>query len=98
MTALARRCAQSAPCRASVGADLSRSTALFEHLEGGADASLELRRLDRIELLLGIVEIVEVDRLDSEIRTTARELIGQKVRREAMSARNDILGAHDSRL
>jgi hypothetical protein len=67
MSALSRRGSQSAPRRASVGADLAGSASLLEHLERRTNSALELRFVNRIELLLGVVQIVEIDRLDAEI-------------------------------
>ncbi len=96
MTALVRRRAQAVPRCATVSTDLARRTSLLEHLERRADSPLELRGVYGIELLLGVVQVVEIDRVKSQIRAAARDLVLEKCGSEAVTAGDDVLGTHDS--
>jgi len=91
--ALARWRAETVPRRASVAADLAGGAARFEQLEGRAQAPLKLRIIDSVELLLGVVQIVEIDRFDAEVCAAARELIGEEGGSEAVSAGDYVVGS-----
>src|SRR6185437_507176 len=58
---------------------------------------VELAARHGVELLLRIVYVVDVDRIDAEVRDTAFDLIAQECRSDAVAARNQLVGAYDSR-
>src|SRR5437870_11807269 len=59
-----------------------------------ADYRQKIRPGQRIQLLLGIVEIIDVDDCEPEVIPAALDLIGQVARREAMATRDDFTGLH----
>ena len=99
MSALARRaCAGRSTSRIRRHRSLRRRSApRASRTPRGCAARAPASSID-IELLLGIVQVVEIDRLDAEVDAAARDLIGEKGRGEAVSAGDDLFGAHDPRL
>src|SRR5437763_12738789 len=96
MAAILGRHAQPVPRRASVASHLARGAALLEQRERGAQSVTELVARQGLELLLGIVQVVDVDRLGAEVAATAPELVRKEARRQAVRAAHDLLRAHDA--
>ena len=88
------RLAEAVPRGDAVAADAPCGDLLLEQLEGGADAAQELRARHGGELTLGVVDVVDVDRLEPEVREAPPELVLQVARRHGVSA-DHVLGAED---
>jgi hypothetical protein len=58
---------------------------------------VKLRSFDRIELLLGVVQVVDVNRGEPQVFPAALDLVGEVARREAVAAGDDVIGCHHSR-
>src|SRR3954470_12779323 len=69
------RDAKAIPCRAAVHSDGAPSCLGFECGKCITDHVEEARPLEDIELLLGIVQIVDVDYLETKIASAAFDLI-----------------------
>src|ERR1700743_2019771 len=93
-----RKAAKPVPSRDTVGSDLPPVSRLLEYREYHFEACVQLVCADVPKLLLGIVQIVEVDRSQSEVLTALRETIANEARREAMPAGHDLIGLHDLRI
>ncbi len=96
MSARIGRRAESVPRRASVAADVAAFDSLLEQRERVTEYRAEPCRLDGVELLLGVVEIVHVDRAHAEVCLTRLDLMRDERRRQRVAATNDILGCHDA--
>ena len=59
-----------------------------------ADYRQKIRPGQRIQLLLGIVEIIDVDDCEPEVIPAALDLISQVARCEAMATGDDLTGLH----
>src|SRR5687768_828203 len=97
VTARARRYAEALPRRAAVSRDFPVAYVLFEGVERSTHHDVELACIERIELLLRIVEVVNVERGESEIPSAAVDLIGKKARAEAVPSGHDFRRSDDAR-
>ena len=70
------------PRRAAIGANVITRDSVLEHHEGSANALSHRRRRVSCRLLLGIVEIIEIDGANSEILPTSGDRMAQERRRE----------------
>lgn len=87
--------AEPLPRRAAVGTDVSGSDAPLERLECTPDSMLKLAWRDCIQLLLGVVEIVQVDGGDAEVLAAAVDLVIEVGRGEAMPIDDQLAGRND---
>ena len=89
--------AKPVPCRASIAADVTTRDPFLEQCKCATQDRSETRGLNTVELLLGIVEVVYVERRYANVRLTRSDLMGQKRRRERMAAADDVIGCNDAR-
>src|SRR6185437_10405129 len=95
-----RRDAKSTPRGDSVSADATGGDLLFEHLEGKAKAAVEFLAAELALLLLGIVEIEDVNDIELKIGQALLELLGKRDGCEGVAAVGKVagLGADDQLL
>src|SRR5215210_3207931 len=86
--------AKTLPGSTPVIADVSVADVFFERGERGAHHILECRPIQRIQLLLRIVQIVDIECAESEVFPAARDLVTEIARCKAVSAADDVGGRH----
>src|SRR5581483_6982337 len=91
-----RRLPEAVPGGDAVAPDAALGDLPLEHLEYGPDAREELGARDGAELGLGVVDVVDVDGGDAEVRETPAELVLQVARRHHVGPADDVVGAHDA--
>src|SRR3954467_6554569 len=87
---------EAVPCCASIVGDRTPLHLLLQLGESLPDDRLEIRSRQHVELLLGVVEIVDVDGSQTEVLATALDLIGDIARCQTMTARDDVRRLHDA--
>src|SRR5689334_2918783 len=90
------RYAQPVPRCASVTTDQSGVDGTLERRESIPDQRQEPFSRQSVEGLLGIVEVVNVDGLDAEVRSAALDLILKELCRKTMATGDDVCGIHDA--
>src|SRR5688500_289638 len=96
MPTCSARGAEAVPGRTPIAGYVPRIASRFEHGERLAEAVEQLRRLDRVELLLGVVDVIHVDRLHTHVLAAAPQLIGQETGCDAVRIADDILRRDDA--
>src|SRR5882762_5503442 len=94
----ARSLPEAVPCGHSVVLDFACFHRRFQKRERLADTVQKLFLRNFRELRLGIMEVVDVHTLNTQIFQTAADLVFKKFRRHAMAARRDIFCAENSGL
>src|SRR6266508_3979148 len=92
-----RRNAQAVPCGEAPLSDSARHRRLLQGLDGFGKARAEGRPVDGCSLRLDVVQVVEVDRLETEVLPAAVDLIAQVSRSHAVAARSDLGARCDAR-
>src|SRR3954466_10792101 len=95
---LARRAPISAPGGGPVDANLAARDLLLERPERGPDAPPELVGPDGAHAALRVVEVIEIDGLQSQVAAAALDLFAQVAGRHAMNAIGQLGARDDSRL
>src|SRR4051812_24201280 len=80
---LLRSHAELIPCRAAIHSDLSPRHSLLERDARESQTRRELLTRHAAQLLPGVVQVVHVDRTDTEILSAFREAVFEESRREA---------------
>src|SRR5215212_4579953 len=80
----------------SVAANRALADLGFELGERAGNDASEARAIQGQSLLLGIVQIVDVNRGEAKIRKTALNLVRKKCGTERMTAAHDIRSCHNS--
>src|SRR5215472_5428463 len=81
-----------------IGGNLARNDRRFEKCEGLGDPLSEFLPGDFIELRFRVVQVKDVDTLNTQVGPTALELIGQIARQKAMAAGHDVFRTKNSAL
>src|SRR5207245_1462216 len=84
------------PGRGPVLPELALRHRLLERGERRPYPGVELGAIHLAELHLRIVDVVDVDRLETEIRATAVDLVPQVARRHAVGARHHVPRLEDA--
>src|SRR5687768_3804143 len=85
---------EAVPCCASVSAYASRFGLGFKLGERSTHHAHEPRPVESVELLLGIVQVENVDAVELQVCQAAFDLIGEKSRSKAMPAGHQIAARH----
>src|SRR4030095_2320657 len=96
MSARVGRRAHPVPLGPAIAADVSAFDSLLEKHERATKYGAEPSRLDRVELLLGIVEIVDVERPHAEVRRARLDLVCDERRRQRVAAANDVFRRYNA--
>ena len=86
------------PCRASIAADVATRDTFLEQGKRATQDRSESRGLNTVELLLGIVQVIDVECRNADVRLTCGDLVGQKRRRERMTAADNVIGCNNARI
>jgi len=81
ITAGCRIKTKSLPGRAPVGANVAIGDVSLEGLERAPDPMLKFRRADRVELLLRVMQVIQVDRPDPEVLAAPCSVRPRRARR-----------------
>src|SRR5688500_9375189 len=91
-----RWCAEAVPGCTPITTDVATRDPLLEQRERATKDRTESRRLNRVELLLRIVQVVDVERSDAKVLLASFNLMCQERRRERVTASYEIIGTDDS--
>src|SRR5574341_1686634 len=86
------------PRRRPVDADLALAHGGLQRFERGADAREELRSVDGLELRFGVVDVIDVERVEAEVGAASLDLVAEVAGRHAVRAARHVAGPDDSRL
>src|SRR5207302_10644094 len=78
------------PGRGAVAADSAVGAGALQRLECNAEPAQEFGARHFAELRLGIVQVVDVDALDTEIAAAAVDLVLEEARRQRVAAGDDV--------
>src|SRR3982074_397040 len=86
------RPAESVPCGRAIELNLPLGCLLFQDRERRMNSRVEVVSRDGLELGLRIMEIKKVDGFKAQVNTAALQLVGEKIRREAVHPAYNIGG------
>src|SRR5713101_9601565 len=79
------------PGRSAVGSDAPVAGGSLQEFESGSQSAAELIATERFQLTLRVVNVIDVDRLESEVFQTTRQLVFQVSGRHAVAAADDLI-------